>query len=109
MANVTSRPQTVESMSIERLLAGGQLESVEQMRRFELLRLAFFALKLRQLEQRPNPGGEHEEGSDRKGGQDGELEFRRNLLRHVIFQQVLTLMKLDARDQALQIISACRQ
>src|SRR5579883_1864792 len=109
MANLTSRSQAVESMSIERLLAGGQLESVEQVRRFELLRLAFFALKLRKLEQRPNSGGEYEDDCDRKGGQDGELEFRRNLLRHVIFQQVLTLMKLDARDQALQIIAACRQ
>jgi hypothetical protein len=96
-------------MSIERLLAGGQLESVEQVRRFELLRLAFFALKLRKLEQHLNAGCKREEGSGRKGGQDGELEFRRNLLRHVIFQQVLTLMKLDARDQALQIIAACRQ
>jgi hypothetical protein len=109
MANLTSRSQAVESMSIERLLAGGQLESVEQVRRFELLRLAFFALKLRKLEQRPNSGGEYEDDCGRKGGQDGELEFRRNLLRHVIFQQVLTLMKLDARDQALQIIAACRQ
>jgi hypothetical protein len=37
------------------------------------------------------------------------MEFRRSLLRHVIFQQVLTLIKLDAREQALQIITACRQ
>ena len=32
-----------------------------------------------------------------------------NLLRHAIFQQVLALIKLDARDQAMQIIDACRK
>ncbi len=69
-----------------------QLETPEQIRRFELLRLAFFVLKLRKLE-------------DRQGE---EVEFRRNLLHHVIFQQVLTLMKLGAHEQARQIIATCR-
>ena len=32
--------------------SSGYLESTEQIRRFELLRLAFFALKLRKLDQR---------------------------------------------------------
>ncbi|HLI09099.1 MAG TPA: hypothetical protein VKV40_21225 [Ktedonobacteraceae bacterium] len=104
-----SRSRRTEEMQVKHLLASGQLESVEQVRRFELLRLAFFALKLRKLEQRQNPGEEHEDGCDKERGQTDELEFHRSLLRHVIFQQVLTLMKLDARKQALQIIAACRQ
>ena len=79
------------------------LETAEQIRRFELLRLAFFVLKLRKLEQRtliaqvePN-------------SQDTDLQFRCNLLRHVIFQQVLTLIQLDAREQAMQIIDTCNK
>lgn len=109
-SDCAARSQVVEGMPVGCFLASGQLESVEQVRRFELLRLAFFALKLRKLEQRQNPDGEHADSADgRKRGQAAELEFQRNLLRHVIFQQVLTLMKLDARDQALQIITACRQ
>jgi len=76
-----------------------QLETVEQIRGFELLRLAFFALKLRKLEQR----------HDVAAGDEGEYTFRCNLLRHAIFQQVLTLTKLDARDQAMQLIEACRK
>jgi hypothetical protein len=76
-----------------------QLETPEQIRGFELLRLAFFALKLRKLEQR------HELGGD----EGGEYLFRCNLLRHAIFQQVLTLQGLDAREQALQLIEACRK
>ncbi len=84
----------------------GRLESTEQIRRFELLRLAFFVLKLRRLEHHV---------ADRQTGEaatvepNSEQEFRRNLLRHVIFQQVLTLTRLDAREQALQIIAACRK
>jgi hypothetical protein len=105
----TSRSRRTEEMQVMRLLASGQLESVEQVRRFELLRLAFFALKLRKLEQRQGPGEELGDGCERERGQAGEREFHRSLLRHVIFQQVLTLMKLDAREQALQIIAACRQ
>lgn len=88
----------------------GYLESKEQIRRFELLRLAFFALKLRKVEQRlasePEAQGRF---SGEAGGKRGELEFRCSLLRHVIFQQVLALIKLDAREQALQIIEACRR
>lgn len=103
------RSRQTEQMQVTDLLASGQLESVEQIRRFELLRLAFFALKLRKLEQRQSPGSEHGEDSNGEREQAGEQEFQRNLLRHVIFQQVLTLMKLDAREQALQIIDACRE
>ena len=79
----------------------GRLESTEQIRRFELLRLAFFALKLRKLER-------HIGGQETKE-QTSELDFRRSLLRHVIFQQVLTLIQLDARQQAMQIIEACQK
>lgn len=89
-----------------------QLETVEQKRRFELLRLAFFVLKLRKLEQRIH----NEQGStgslDRledADEQSGEQLFRCNLLRHAIFQQVVTLIQLDSRDQAMQIIEACRK
>ena len=84
--------------------AGCLLETAEQMRRFELLRLAFFVLKLRKLD-----GRVMEETSLTHRGREEEREFRRNLLHHVIFQQVLTLTRLDAREQALQIIAACRQ
>ena len=41
--------------------------------------------------------------------QDTDLQFRCNLLRHVIFQQVLTLIQLDAREQAMQIIDTCNK
>lgn len=95
-----------------------QLETVEQRRRFELLRLAFFVLKLRKLEQRLN----NEQGSMGSTGsvessdlledadeQSGEQLFRCNLLRHVIFQQVVTLIRLDSREQAMQIIEACKR
>jgi len=82
------------------------LETNEQIRRFELLRLAFFGLKLRKLDQRLN---------DKKSAVEipptlrEELEFRRSLLRHAIFQQMVALIQLDARDQALQIIAACQR
>ena len=99
------RAQAFDTLPVSCLLASGQLTSTEQIRRFELLRLAFFALKLRKLEQRLNTV----DGGEGAAGQASEMEFRRSLLRHVIFQQVLTLIKLDAREQALQIITACRQ
>jgi hypothetical protein len=77
--------------------------SAGQMRRFELLRLAFFVLKLRKLqEQAAQPV---EEGMSEL--QEQELSFRRNLLQHAVFQQILTLTKLGAREQAMQIITAC--
>lgn len=85
----------------------GLLETTEQIRRFELLRLAFFALKLRKLELRSAVGeDERREGATT---QHDEQEFHRNLLRHVIFQQILTLIQLDARAQAMQIIEACQK
>ena len=104
-----SRSQPTGEMQVMDLLASGQLESVEQIRRFELLRLAFFALKLRKLEQHQSPGSEQGDCTNGERVLADELEFQRSLLRHVIFQQVLTLMKLDAREQALQIIDACRE
>ena len=95
-----------------------QLETVEQKRRFELLRLAFFVLKLRKLEQRLS----HEQGSivsiegmgspehlEDTNGQSNEQLFRCSLLRHAIFQQVVTLIQLDSREQAMQIIEACKK
>ena len=87
----------------------GMLETTEQIRRFELLRLAFFALKLRKIEQRLNGEPAKAEASERGATPQSEQEFHRNLLRHVIFQQVLTLISLDAREQALQIIEACQK
>src|SRR5579885_1835119 len=87
-----------ENISITTFPQGSQLETVDQIRGFELLRLAFFALKLRKLEQR------HEAGGD-----ENEHRFRCSLLRHAIFQQVLTLRALDATDQAMQLIEACRK
>src|ERR1700726_1058493 len=92
--------------SISSFPTDSTLETVEQQRRFELLRLAFFVLKLRKIEQRVSALPEE---SEEGGARDQELDFRSNLLRHVIFQQVLTLIKLDAREQAMQIIDACRK
>jgi hypothetical protein len=98
--------------------ASGLLETPEQIRRFELLRLAFFALKLRKLEQRSIGAGEEKvEGATTPTppappappAPHDEQEFRRSLLRHVIFQQILTLIQLDARSQAMQIIEACQK
>src|SRR5579875_1900342 len=77
--------------------------SAEQMQRFELLRLAFFVLKLRKLNAQMAQA--IEEGISKS--QEQEFSFRRNLLQHTVFQQMLTLSRLDAREQALQIISAC--
>ena len=82
------------------------LETVEQQRRFELLRLAFFVLKLRKIEQHLSALCEE---SGAGVARDQQLNFRANLLRHAVFHQVLTLIKLDAREEAMQIITACRQ
>ena len=82
------------------------LETMEQQRRFELLRLAFFVLKLRKLEQSLSALHEESEAGDTR---DRNLNFRANLLRHAVFHQVLTLIKLDAREEAMQIIAACRK
>lgn len=88
----------------------GLLETTEQIRRFELLRLAFFVLKLRKLEQRIGCGQEAAGRGEMDGQREkDEQQFRRSLMRHVIFQQVLTLISLDAREQALQIIKACQK
>ena len=77
--------------------------STEQMQRFELLRLAFFVLKLRKLNDQMTQAVE--EGMSEL--EEQQFSFQRNLLQHAIFQQILTLTKLDAREQAMQIISAC--
>ena len=87
----------------------GLLETPEQIRRFELLRLAFFALKLRKIEQRLSGEPAKVEDTKRGATPQSEQEFHRNLLRHVIFQQILTLIHLDAREQAMQIIAACQR
>lgn len=75
------------------------LVTTEQIRRFELLRLAFFVLKLRRLEQTY-------EGSEKT---TSEYALRSSLLCHTIFQQVITLTRLDAREQAIQLINTCRK
>jgi len=77
--------------------------SAEQMQRFELLRLAFFVLKLRKLNEQMALAVE--EGMSHL--EEQQFSFQRNLLQHVIFQQILTLTKLEAREQAMQIINAC--
>jgi hypothetical protein len=84
----------MEPVSIATLTHWCQPVMEDQVRSFELLRLAFFALKLRKLE--------------REKGDDEEYAFHCSLLRHVIFQQVVTLTTLNAREQALQLISTCR-
>lgn len=94
--------QTPDAITISSLLTRSHLETQEQIRRFELLRLAFFTLKLRKLEQQAKK-------VERTVQEQEEDAFRSNLLHHAIFQQVLTLTKLDARTQALQLIEACRK
>ncbi len=76
-----------------------QLVTPDQIRRFELLRLAFFVLKLRRFEQT------YQSNKDITK----EYTLRVSLLRHTIFQQVVTLTRLDAREQALQLINTCRK
>ncbi len=77
-----------------------RLATNEQICGFELLRLAFFALKLRKLEQCYALTSTSED--------EKTYAFRRTLLQHAIFQQVLRLVALGARVQALQLIRACR-
>jgi hypothetical protein len=77
--------------------------TTEQVQRFELLRLAFFVLKLRKLNEQMSAAVDEGMGEQ----EEQQFSFRRNLLQHAIFQQILTLTKLDAREQAMQIISAC--
>ena len=86
--------------------ADSTLETVEQQRRFELLRLAFFVLKLRKIEQSLSVSCEESGEGDARNRQ---LDLRVNLLCHAIFHQVLTLIRLDAREEAMQIIAACRK
>lgn len=73
---------------------GMQLETREQISRFELLRLALFVIKLRKLE--------------KARSNETHNRFKRNLLQHAIFQQILTLTTLGERQQALQIVEAYR-
>ena len=101
--------KNVQSQDNNLFPENGLLETTEQIRRFELLRLAFFVLKLRKLRQRTGSGQEAGRGEMQGQKENDELEFQKNLMRHVIFQQVLTLISLDAREQALQIIEACRK
>ncbi|MEO7019182.1 MAG: hypothetical protein ABI234_03425 [Ktedonobacteraceae bacterium] len=77
--------------------------TTEQMQRFELLRLAFFVLKLRNLHEQMAQAVENGQANEK----EHEFSFQRSLLQHAIFQQILTLTKLGAREQAMQIISTC--
>ena len=105
--DITQSSTDVNTIYDSMFPGSGLLETKEQIRRFELLRLAFFSLKLRKMGQRM--ASEQVKIERAALQQDDEQEFRRNLLRHVIFQQVLTLIHLDAREQALQIIEACQK
>ena len=117
--NITSRDDTVYQASrltsLSTFPASSQLETDEQIRRFELLRLAFFVLKLRKLEQgvgnvgETGETGETEQTKETQRKPVGDYQFRCSLLRHTIFQQVVTLTRLDAREQALQLINTCRR
>jgi hypothetical protein len=106
--SVTNDDLNLHSSAVKSFPAGSTLESTEQIRRFELLRLAFFGLKLRKIDQRLLNEEAGRGATELSQDVQGEWEFRRNLLRHAIYQQMVTLIKLDARDQALQIIEACQ-
>jgi hypothetical protein len=105
-SNTDARQHAMKSQSrihLDNFPSNSIFTSAEQMQRFELLRLAFFVLKLRKLNEqmtRTLEGGMSEL-------QNQEFSFRRNLLQHAVFQQMLTLTRLNAREQAMQIISAC--
>jgi hypothetical protein len=76
------------------------LVTTEQIRDFELLRLAFFVLKRRKLERYVASTAMQEDTQ--------AYTLRCNLLQHVIFQQVVCLTELGAYAQALQLIAASR-
>lgn len=105
-SNTDAKQQSTKSQSRTRLDTfpiDSIFISTEQMQRFELLRLAFFVLKLRKLHEQTAQAVE--EGLSEQQAQ--EFSFQRNLLQHAVFQQVLTLTGLNAREQAMQIISTC--
>lgn len=105
-SNTDAKKQTAKSQArtrLENFPIDSIFTSPEQMQRFELLRLAFFVLKLRKLNEQMAQAVE--EGMSEQ--QEQQFAFQRNLLHHAVFQQILTLTKLDAREQAMQIISAC--
>lgn len=105
-SNTGATQKTVRARSRVRL-DNFPIESIfttpEQMQRFELLRLAFFVLKLRKLHEQMTVVLENDEVAQ----EEHELAFQRNLLQHAVFQQILTLTRLGAREQAMQIISTC--
>lgn len=116
----TTAEYSQERITISAFTLQSQLTTAEQIRRFELLRLAFFTLKLRKLELRveqmeqgrrnDHSGEVAKEIKDQKDQRDqSEYTWRCNLLRHAIFQQIVTLTKLNAREQAMQLIEACRR
>lgn len=98
-------PKSQTTTRLDTFPAASIFTSAEQMRRFELLRLAFFVLKLRKLHERLALAVE--EGLSEQ--EEQVFSFQRNLLQHVIFQQILTLTELDAREQAMHIISVCQR
>ena len=106
--NTMSRREAFSHLSMPSTFPeSSQLETDEQMRRFELLRLAFFVLKLRKFEQELQEKQDTQEHSS-SNLMSAEQQLRCSLLRHAIFQQVVTLTRLDAREQALQLINTCR-
>ncbi len=99
-------PAKIDRTDMASFPTSSTLETDEQIRRFELLRLAFFGLKLRKLDQRLS---DETAVVEMPQAVRAELDFRRSLLRHAIFQQMVALIQLDAREQALQIIAACQR
>jgi hypothetical protein len=77
------------------------LQSPAEERRFELLRLAAFALRLRSLEEEARRTPLRRQDQER-------LAWRRRLLQHAIFQQVVALRRLDGLAAALAVLRACR-
>lgn len=98
-------PRSQPTTCLDTFPAASIFTSTEQMQRFELLRLAFFVLKLRKLHEQLARAVE--EGLSEQ--EEQLFSFQRNLLQHVIFQQILTLTRLDAREQAMHIIGACHR
>jgi hypothetical protein len=99
----TQDEDDTEFVTISTFLFPHSLQSIssEQVCGFEMVRLAFFALKLRKLE--------HRYVLDPLWIDASRYAFYRNLLQHAIFQQVLSLTRLGARKQALRLIEVCHQ
>jgi len=84
-----------QNLQTIQLLQKNSIDTNDKAIAFELLRLAFFALRLRKVEN--------------MHVQDSEHAFRCTCLKNAIFQQILTLSRLGAKEKALELVAACNK